>query len=395
MSLRVIFALIFLILGGVWTLRRPFVGVCMVVAFFHLNLRVLGAGLQDIRFQYYTTLILIISYIINRKALEETPSPIHLPMKLLLGFLVVTFLTSAWAVADSQLAFDSAVDFSKIVLFSFLMVKIVKTEKEMHILTWVILAGIWYSAFMARWGEEWGWIEHEEIGIATGGTGTHYMMFFPLLILMAIWGSKWEKRAAYFIIPFVLDGLTVLPEGFRASFLNLILTMIAFLLLAPRKIRRKSWLPFAVGAVLFIFVFAPPGYFEYMQTILSPQQESSAASRSIINAASVKILEEYPQGIGYNNYPLISMAYLPDYVLTAEGTRDAHNSYLKVATEFGVLGLLLWLSMFVAAWFYFRRVRKTLGKDDEPSLTQLYAFAFSAGLIGIVLGIYTHSYNDL
>ncbi len=395
MSLRVLVALTFLIVGCIWTLRRPFIGVLMVIMFFHMNLRALGTGLEDIRFQYYSTLVLLISYIINKKQLDETPSPIQLPMKLLFGFVVLCFVTSAWAVVDPVLAFESAVDFAKIVLFSFLMMKIVKTEKELRILMWVILGSIWYSAFMARWGEEWGWISENEIGIATGGTGTHFMIFFPTLILMAIWGSKWEKRAAYFILPFVLDSLTVLPEGSRASFLNMVLTMIAFLLLAPKQVRRKSILPFSIGAAIFIFILAPPGYFDYMRTILEPSQESSAASRTIINQASMQILMEYPHGIGYNNYSLISMHYMPEEVLTEFGTRDAHNSYLKVATEFGVVGFIVWFSTFVATWIYFRRVRKTLKKDQLPSVLQLYAFSLSAGMLGVSLGIATHNYNDL
>ncbi|MDQ7051474.1 MAG: O-antigen ligase family protein [candidate division KSB1 bacterium] len=395
MSLRVLVAVVFLILGCVWTLRRPFIGVLLVILYFHMNLRALGAGLEDIRFQYYATLVLVASYVINKKQLDAIPSPTQLPMKLLFGFLAMCFITSAWAVADSALAFESSVDFAKIVLFSFLMSKIVKTEKELRILIWVILGSIWYAAFMARWGEQWGWISENEIGIATGGTGTHFMIFFPTLILMAIWGSKWEKRAAYFILPFVLDSLTVLPEGSRASFLNLVLTMIAFLFLAPKQVRRKSMLPFAIGAVIFIFVLAPPGYFDYMRTILEPSQESSAASRSIINQASMQILMEYPHGIGYNNYSLISMNYMPEEVLTEFGTRDAHNSYFKVATEFGIVGFLIWMSVFIATWIYFRRVRKTLKKDQLPSYLQLYAFSLSAGLIGVSFGAYTHNYNDL
>ncbi len=395
MSLRLLVALIFLIVGCAWTLRRPFIGLLMVIMFFHFNLRALGAGLEDVRFQYYATMVLALSYFINRKKLEEIPSPTRLPMKLLIGFTAITFATSVWAVEDTGLAFESAVDFAKIVFFSYLIMKIVKTEKELRILIWTILGSIWYAAFMARWGEEWGLISEHEIGIATGGTGTHFMLFFPTLALMAFWGNKWEKRAAYFIMPFVLDALTVLPEGSRASFLNLVLTMLAFFILSPGKVRKKSWVPLSIGAVLFVFVLAPPGYFEYMKTILYPSTESSAASRSIINRASWQILAEYPLGIGYNNYALISMNYLPEEVLTSFGTRDAHNSYLKVATEFGIQGFIVWISTFIAAWVYLRRVRKTIRKDQVPNMVQLFAVSLSAGLIGISLGISTHNYNDL
>lgn len=395
MSARVIVAFIFLIAGCVWTLRRPIVGIMMIIAFFHLNLRVFSAGLEDIRFQYYATIALMLSYFINLRSLREQPSPIRLPIIFLGAFLGIGFITSTWAVASTSLAFESTVDFAKVILFAVLMTQIIKTEKDFHKILWVCLAGVWYTAFMARWGVEWDWIDELEIGVATGGTGTHLAMFIPLLILFILIGTKKEKIAAFCIAPFVLDGMTVLPEGSRATFLNLVLTAGFFLLLAPRNLRKKSLVPFAVGAAIFILVLAPPGYFDYMKTILDPSQESSAASRSVINQASMQIIADYPQGIGYNNYSLISMAYMPEEVLTEFGTRDAHNSYFKVATEFGIIGFLLWISAFIAALVLLRRVRKDLKPDASLSRLQLYAFALAAGLLGIAPGIATHNYNDL
>lgn len=395
MSLRVLVALLFLIGGLIWTIRRPFVGICIVVALFHLNLRMFGAGLDEIRFQFVATIVLLISFVINQYKLQEPRSPLHTPMFALFAFLGVCYMTSAWAAASIPLAFESTVEFSKIVLFAFLMAKIIKTEKEVTILLWVMLICVWYTAFMVRWGVEWDWVDSVEAGIATGATGTHMLMFFPLLITLVLAGKTWEKIAALMIIPFILDGMTVLEGGYRSTFLTLVTATIVFLLLAPRKLRLRSLLPFSFGAVLFVFVLAPPGYFDYMKTILDPTAESSANSRNIINAASLEILQDYPFGVGYNNYSMISMDYIPEEILTDEGTRDAHNSYLKVATEFGVLGFILWITTFVLTYLYFRKVRKFRPKDQPPNRMQLYAFSLAIGLVGIAPGIWTHSYNDL
>ena len=395
MSLRLLVALALLAIAIIWTMRRPFIGVCVVVILFHLNPRVFGTGLEDIRFQFYITLVLVLSFIINHQQLKEALVPNQLPMKLMYAYLVVVFLTSLWAVADTELAFDSAIDFAKIVLFAGLMTKIVRSEKEFHILIWVMLISVGYTGFMARWGVEFGWIDDLEIGIATGGTGTHMLMHFPLLVTIAMTGSKWEKRAAYLIMPLILDAMTVLPEGFRSSFVNLVTGLALYLVFAPGRLRIKSLIPFGVGAVLFIYVFAPPGYWEYMSTILAPSTESSAASRAVINDASYQIVMENPMGIGYNNYSRVSMNYIPEENLTDEGTRDAHNSYLKVLAEFGFLGLGLWILMFFATWIYFQKIRKTGVSGEEPDKLQLYAMALSVGLISITLAIYTHSYNDL
>ena len=389
-------AVVILIAVLIWTLRRPYVGILMVIALFHLNLRMFGAGLDEIRFQFVATIVLLISFILNQGTLRQIATPMRPPMVWLFAFLLVVFLTSMWAVASIDVAFESAVDFSKIVLFSYLMVKVVQTKKEVDILMWFMLICVWYTSFMTRWGVEWDWIDAIEAGIATGATGTHILMYFPLMITLGLTGKNWiEKVAAFAIVPFMLDCMTVLEGGFRSTFLTLVVCVIGFILFAPGKLRTRSIVPFIVGGVLFVYVLAPPGYFEYMQTILDPSSESSAASRSAINEVSFTLIKEYPFGIGYNNYPMISMDYLGEEYLTDLGTRDAHNSYLKVATEFGVLGLFLWLMTFVLTYFYFRRVRKSQERSQTPTRLQLYAFSLAVGLIGIAPGIYTHSYNDL
>ncbi|MDZ7289575.1 MAG: O-antigen ligase family protein [candidate division KSB1 bacterium] len=395
MSLRALLALLVLIIGCAWTLRRPLVGVCMNILFFHLNLGVLGAGLETIRFQFYGTLALMISYFLNHDELTKVPTPAQPPMRLLFVFTSICYLTSAWAAASTSLAFDSAVDFSKIVLFSWLIMKIVRTEKDLHIVIWVTLIGIAYTSFMGYWGEMWGWINEKEVGVSTGGTGTHIMMYFPMMMVMILFGKIWEKLVAAVILMIVLIFMPALPEGLRSTFVALVASATFFVIFAPGRIRAKSIIPLIIAGLLFVSYFVPPEYWDEMLTILNPSTESSAASREVINQASWQILRKYPLGIGYNNYSLVSLPYIPEEYLSDMGTRDAHNSYLKVACEFGVVGFVVWILTFFVTWIYFRKVRKTMTKDRPPTNLQLYALAFEVGLIGITLSIYTHNYNDL
>jgi len=394
-SLRATLAILLLVIGCFWTIRRPFVGVCLVVAFFHLNLRVLGAGLDDIRFQFVITLVLLISYILNREQLNAQPNPTHASMRWLFAFLGMTFVTTIWAAVSSELAFESAVDFAKVVLFSWLLLKTVKTEKEVTILMYVTFAGMWYVSFMAQWGVDYGWLDIEEAGVATGGTGAHLMMFMPLLILFALYGSWRERLASIFIIPFVLNFLPNTASGSRSTLVMLVTSMAFMLVFTPGKMRLKIMIPILAAGVIFVLVLTPPQYWEDMASILSPTSESSSNSRFIINEATFEIIREYPEGIGYNNYPLISMKYLPEEVLTEEGSRDAHNSYLKVIAEFGLVGFIIWMVAFLLAYRDFRKVRKTIKSGERPSRLQLFALAFELGLLGITVGIFTHSYNDL
>ncbi|MCK6558257.1 O-antigen ligase family protein [candidate division KSB1 bacterium] len=395
MSTRALIAIVLLLFSLAWTLRRPFVGVCVNVMLFHLNLRALGAGLENIRFQFYATIVLLISYFINYEQLHAQPTATRPPMRWLYAFTAMTFITSMWAVASPAHAFDSAFEFSKIVMFVWLMTQIIKTERELRILIYVIIVGCWYTSFMAQWGVEWDLIDDVEVGVATGGTGTHLMMFLPLMILLAIYGEWKERLFVILVIPFVLNFLPNTEEGMRSTFLTLVVTVVLLFLLAPGSMRFKALLPMTVGGLLFIFVLTPPGYFEYMTTILDPSTESSAASRDIINRASFEIIKDYPMGIGYDNYPDVSLKYLPEEVLSNVGVRDAHNSFLKVATEFGVVGFLIWITAALVTWIHFRKIRKTLQNGVPPTALQLYALSFEIALIGVAPGMWTHNYNQL
>ena len=395
MSSRALIAMVLLTIGCSWTMRRPFVGVCMVIALFHLNLRVLGAGLEDIRFQFVVTIVLILSYFVNYEEVNREPAPLQPPMRWMFWFLAIVFATSAWAVASPALAFDSAIEFSKIVLFVWLMTKIVRTERQVRILLYVVFAGMWYTSFMAQWGVEWDWIDEVEVGIATGGTGAHLVLFTPLLILLALYGSWRERLAMMFVLPFVLNFLPNTPSGSRATLVMLASSLVFLILLAPGSMRIKALPPILAATAFFVFYLTPPAYWEDMATILHPQEESSARSRFIINEASYLIAFQNPLGIGYNNYSLVSMKYIPEENLTEFGTRDAHNSYLKVLTEFGFMGLGVWIGLFVSTWRHFRRIRKTIRSGETPTRLQIYALGLELGLLGIVAGIGTHNYNDL
>ncbi len=72
--------------------------------------------------------------------------------------------------------------------------------------------------------------------------------------------------------------------------------------------------------------------------------------------ASLKMIEDHPLGVGYGLFRYYLPAYSPVYRF-----RAAHNTYLLLAAETGVLGLLSFLLllglMMRECWLAFRRCR--------------------------------------
>lgn len=61
MSSRFIFWMIVLIVGCLWMLRRPVVGVWLNLAFLPLNPAQFGTGLEGVRFQFIATVCLVVA----------------------------------------------------------------------------------------------------------------------------------------------------------------------------------------------------------------------------------------------------------------------------------------------------------------------------------------------
>jgi O-antigen ligase len=102
---------------------------------------------------------------------------------------------------------------------------------------------------------------------------------------------------------------------------------------------------------------------------------------------------DYPFGVGYRNYLVVSPRYLPPEFLD-QGKRSAHNSYFAVLCELGVQGLLAFLWTFGGAIVLMRRVRKASDRA-EPGRLGLYALGIEVGLCGWLTGGLFHDLHNV
>src|SRR5205807_10034040 len=78
-----------------------------------------------------------------------------------------------------------------------------------------------------------------------------------------------------------------------------------------------------------------------VETIAQADPEGSAEQRFEIQKVGWQIFVDNPVfGVGVGAYPLENARYAP-----ALGTRDTHNTYLNLAAEVGLPGLVLWCAL--------------------------------------------------
>jgi len=114
--------------------------------------------------------------------------------------------------------------------------------------------------------------------------------------------------------------------------------------------------------------------------------ENSATSRWMIWQVAAATVQRKPLlGVGAGMMPVTHRyeAMLLNLPSTARGERDTHSTYLRIAAELGVPGLLLYLSIWGALFWHLRRVRKRI-KHVRPREHQALVF-IEVSMLGFMI----------
>lgn len=198
----------------------------------------------------------------------------------------------------------------------------------------------------------------------------HHMMFnFYLNIsLVSIWyllSNNWTKYKNYSKISYLLCGLIIfstlsITEG-RSGFLAGILILNGFIFIEIRKrFRIISYLLFPV--ILFSIILIGSNHQRLTESALKHE------SRLFLWKSAMVVIQNKPiLGYGVSTaqvaYDKVSSIYeTNDYKLFTKNRKikDSHNQYLQTMMEFGVIGIILLVFIYLYPLFIADTKRKTL-----------------------------------
>lgn len=167
-------------------------------------------------------------------------------------------------------------------------------------------------------------------------------------VLSVIWplGLFIKNKALKNIILLVFF-VTIFLTLSRATLLILILQMVFFLYFKSKY--KITFLLRFFGAILFaslvLFITQPAFLFDRIDTLLplftgeTNKLENSSAERLDLLFAGIKMfIDNFWFGVGFGNFQLYSAEYMTFFPRSVY----AHNTYLTIAAELGVFGLLVW-----------------------------------------------------
>ena len=405
-------------IGFIGVLNNPWLGLSILIFTIYINLSpVLVAyfGLPSIAqpFVVFLSIILLIRIILFR----DHVLGLQLPIILVGMYTLIGMLTLLYA-RDFTVGYAALIDYLKDALYSILIVAFIQKPKALRSAIWALLiAGILlssvslYQQFTGTFlNEYWGYGQSVTSGTGTGyrlggpiGDPNYYAMFLVALIPLAI-ERFWHEKSAFLRL---LSGwvvaactLTVLYTYSRGGFLALICTVVLFAIRFRRQLR---FIPVVLSiSILFVvFQFLPAKYTDRVTTLLSflpqsggnPLADSSIRGRTSANLVAIQMFVDHPiVGVGIANYDSNYYSYARPMGIdpSSVGGRQAHNLYLQIASERGLLGLLAFaILLFVT----FKTILQTevklnnLGMEEYASLST----AISVSLVGyLVASIFLH-----
>ena len=174
----------------------------------------------------------------------------------------------------------------------------------------------------------------------------------------------------------------------RGAFLGLLFCMGPVLIW--KMASRGRVLVYALAGAIALFLLLPASVWERFSgirqltstaTIAQADPEGSADERWRIQKVGWRIFLDHPiVGTGLGTYRVINNMYAPEL-----GRRDTHNTYLNLAAEVGLPGLILWCAYFFTTLFGSMKMRRT--REPGPaSIQQVWIERALASLL--VAGIF-------
>ncbi|CDH43076.1 putative O-glycosylation ligase, exosortase A system-associated [Candidatus Contendibacter odensensis] len=389
MPLRDITVLIIAIVGCIWALKRPYVGILTWIWISLMNPHRLGWGFAyDLPFAQMAALATFTGMIFSRDRLRF---PVVAPSMILIFFITWMGATTLAAILPAE-SMEMYVKILKILVMTLVAMAIIRTREQINLLVWIVVLSLGYFGTKGGiftilsggayrvWGPPSSYIEgNNELALALITT-------IPLMYYLACqdnrqWFGKystWVRRGLYAMM--ALSAFSALGSHSRGA----LLAMIAMTLMLWWRSKNKAVLGVALLMVLpLMMLFMPTEWFSRMETIGSYQEDASAMGRINAWTMAINIAKDRFFGAGFiTESDLIYNIYAPNPSLRLV----AHSIYFQVLGSHGFIGLSLFLLFW---WFTFRTARSAGSLSlGEPSLQWIGELSrmIRVGLIGYFVG---------
>jgi O-antigen ligase len=341
----------------------------------------------------------------------------------LIFFYCFIGLASVLYAQNSNVAMSIAIDGVKSGIIALIIAVVLSNANSLRGAIWVLLVvGIFLGTLsiiqfmLGTYSNTYGGYAASAINNISGSSSgyrvggpvadpNYYAQMMLVMVPMAldrVWSEKPVMLRFLAVLALGICAFTVILTYSRGGFVSMIVMVVAWLAIFHRG-QLKYLLVAAVVALLLINIL-PVGFTDRINTLseLLPgrasntggvAQDLSLRGRTSEALVALQMFADHPiLGVGLGNYPLLYQEYARRFGLEFRSeVRQAHNLYLEVASETGILGflsfaVLLW-GMFSSIW----KAQKALASKGLKSISNMVV-AYAFGLLGfLIAALFIHA----
>lgn len=331
--------------------------------------------IPDIRWSLISSLIVVISLIIHRDKISRHK---FRSAVWVFPFYILTLIITQTISVDPISAKEHTY---MLLTFCITIVLIVKTLSNLDEVRIFILVIIGLAANLSIKAYLHGKRIHarlEGIGPADAMGSNEFGILLAAIIPLALpflfRGKLYEKIFCLLSLVFIVNAFILCNS--RGAFLSFIVAGVyVFFFIANRKI--KKYLVISSLCIIPALLYLADEHFVQRISSLWRSEIGSEESldqltsgRWLIFKHGLLIAKDNPMGAGPEGFRALARFYMPEDMLTFRpgstyGVRAAHNSYLQVLVEQGIIGLILFLIIcFYTMYLLFSAVRIKKGTDE-------------------------------
>lgn len=342
--------------------QTPFVLLTIMLALFVLRPWDIIPALGVVRPMILITALTIGAFLMSRPVVEFWDVQ---PAKLLVMFFIMICVSVLFSYWQSQ-SYSIATDYLKQIALFVLIVNLIKSLDRLKIFVGVFVATCSYHGiaavvdFTAGSGERLTGISEPYFG-DPNDLALSLVVVLPLAWwLSTVAQSQGMRFAIYGMILAMITG--ILASQSRGGLLAL---LAAFFILVSSQGRRILG-PLVVvlaAAIVFAVAVLPSDVFDRYRTITEYQKDESAMTRLAIWKAGLAMCIDHPlTGVGAGTFESVYGQHYIDRKGAGNIWRAAHSSYVEIAAELGVMGIILFFAILSWAVLSLRRSRRLLNQ---------------------------------
>ena len=360
-----------------------YVGLWIFFFFLYVRPQDVILGMKVFRPILVLMALLVLAFLASNRRGSLTENSTFFKALLLFGGI------TAWSVPFSYYprgSFDSSLDFLKIIVACYLVIKILDSFKRIERILLLInlvmaafalditkkyLAGQTHGQIHAAWGA---WENANDLAVT-------FVLYLPMLYYYFLATKNMFLRVfSLCLFGIVLFGIVGTQS--RGGMLGAGLVLGLLLLKTEKKVIALV----AVGVTAsIVLLFAPESVFERLKTVVDYKDDGSAYGRLLFYESSVKMMLDRPlTGVGINAF---SAAYAKDFRHPEDDSfrwPDPHSSYFQIIGELGLPGIMTYLFMIYVTFRSLNKMAVAFKGRQECERPLHFVNCLRIGLIGFL-----------